>query len=154
MQFLSDNWMEDYEKALKKHFSPEKTTTRVSVKIAEVFRNVPEGGDKWMSIEWEDGAVIEFCHGKGAETAPRDADFTFSGEYESWIRMLSLKDDMVNSIMSGKVVMRGNMRNFQPAMKPFVGAILLQGAVRPRGNVILRGLLRKGAVIVDRKMFS
>ena len=103
MKFLSEKWMEGYEAALSKSFSSDTTTTGISAKVAEVYKNVPEGGDIWMSIEWEDGVLVEFAHGKGADTAPRDADFTLIGDYSSWVGMLSLKEDMVDTIMSGKV---------------------------------------------------
>lgn len=45
MDFLSQEWLESYGKALKEEFSAAKTTTKASAKVLELYRNAPGGKD-------------------------------------------------------------------------------------------------------------
>lgn len=153
MKFLSDRWFSEYEKTLREEFSAEKTTTRESYRMLELYRNCPDGKDRWMLTDIEKGIFFEFRHGEGMNTAPRDPDFRLYADYDTWIRVLSVKDDISKDIVSGKIEFYGPMVKLQPAFKPFVKAVLLQGLIRPDGNVILPHAMEGLAGIIDRKMF-
>lgn len=154
MDFLSQEWLESYGKALKEEFSAEKTTTKASAKVLELYRNAPGGKDIWVCLDWENGILQSFEHGIDLKTAPRDPDFRLFGEYKTWLRMLSLRDNPTDDLMNGNIEFYGNIMHFQPVMKPFVKSVLLQGAVLPNGKVILQHPLRGISKVVDKKLFS
>lgn len=148
MKFLDDKWMAFYENTLRDQFSSEHTSTKASAKVLEIYRDVPEGGDIWLTIDWEEGILASFEHGTNADKVPRDADFRLEAEYKTWVRILSMKEDMTEDLMQGKLSFHGNLAKFQPVLKPFVGAVLMQGLVRPNGQVILSRPLVKASSIV------
>lgn len=154
MEFLSKEWLQDYGAALKEEFSPEKTTTKASAKVLELYRNTPSGKDIWVCLDWENGVLQSFDYGEDLKTAPRDPDFRLFGEYETWVRMLSLKDNPTDDIMSGKIEFYGNIMHFQPVMKPFIRSVLMQGAVMPNGKVIIPKAMRGISKVVDKTLFS
>lgn len=151
MKFLDEKWFASYEKTLREKFDAAHTPTKASAKVLEIYKNVPGEGDVWMCIDWEEGVLVSFEHGKDPKKAPRDADFRLEGTYETWVRALSLKDDLTGDLMSGKMKFSGNLAKFQPVIKPFIGAVLMQGLVRPDGRVILTAPLKGVSGIVMEK---
>lgn len=154
MDFLSQEWLQAYKETLQQEFSPEKTTTKASAKVLELYRNAPGGKDIWMCIDWENGILQSFESGEDIKTAPRDPDFRLYGDYKTWVRMLSLKDNPTDDLMGGKMEFYGNIMHLQPVMKPLVKAILLQGAVMPNGKVIIPHVMKGLSKFVDKKVFS
>lgn len=154
MDFLSQEWLESYGKALKEEFSPAKTTTKASAKVLELYRNTPSGKDIWVCFDWEKGVLQSFEYGEDIKTAPRDPDFRLYGEYKTWVRMLSLKDNPTDDLMNGNIEFYGNIMHFQPVMKPFVKSVLMQGAVCPNGKVIGPHVMKGISKVVDKTIFS
>lgn len=154
MKFLSEKWYAEYEKNLRKEFSAEKTTTHESVRMLELYRKCPDGKDRWMLIDIEKGLFNEFRYGEGKGTMPRDPDFRLYADYETWIRALSGKDDLTQDVLNGKIEFYGSLVKFQPAMKPFVRAVLSQGLVTLKGDVLFGHAMQGVSALVDKKMFS
>lgn len=154
MEFLSDAWFTGYKQVLEKEFSPENTTTKADGRFLELYRKCPDGKDTWILLDFEKGILTECVLGRNAEEMPHDVDFRLFADYQTWVRALSLKDDLSDDIVHGKIEFYGNMVKLQQALKPFVKAVLSMGAVRPDGNVILPRLMRAAANIVDKKIFN
>lgn len=146
MKFLDDTWFSQYEKTLRESFDEAHTPTKASAKVLEIYKNVPGEGDVWLSIDWEEGVLVDFSHGTDLKSMPRDADFRMEAEYETWLGILSRREDMTADLKTGRFRFYGNISKFQPVLKPYLGAILMQGMVGADGTVQWSDMVQANAV--------
>lgn len=151
MEYLSEKWRRKYEDRLYKTFPKNNGYTSASGKIMFIFRN-KNNKDAFMSLDFEDGEFVEFLYGDDIKNAPRDADFKITADYSTWLLLLSLKKDMTKAYNDKEYEIIGNFSKLMGVLKPLMGSILMQGLIRPSGNVLCFGLMSIVAKTVMKKM--
>lgn len=121
MKFLSEEWRAEFEKRVKEIFAEGSSPTKISVKLLECYKNVPQldGMDFWHAYEWEDGVLVELEHGSDMATIPKDADFKSIGSYEMIVKILTGELDSSAAIITGAVQFNGNLVKAMPLMATY-----------------------------------
>jgi putative sterol carrier protein len=103
--YLSSSWAEEVLKRLKAELPPEKMNN-VSTSMSNIYKNCPGGGEKFLYIQCEKGAVTKVETGTGE---PPKAEFTITGEYETFAKISRAELGSQRALMTGKLKLKGNM---------------------------------------------
>jgi hypothetical protein len=104
--YLSQEWGAEVEKRLQEGLTPEKMNNLTS-SMNNLYTNCPGGApDKYFFVGFADGKVdrVEVGEGKGPQ-----AEFTISGDYETFAKISRAELGSQKALMSGKMKLRGNM---------------------------------------------
>ncbi len=105
VKYLSEEWRDEAENLLRKNLSPEKMNN-VTTSMSNIYRNCPDGRDRFLFIGFKEGNLSDFQVGEGE---PPKAEFRISGDYEIFARISRAEMGAQKGLMTGKLKLRGNM---------------------------------------------
>jgi putative sterol carrier protein len=103
--YLSDEWAQEVLRRLKSELPPEKMNN-VTTSMSNIYRNCPGGGEKYLYIQCDSGAVTKVEVGTGE---PPKAEFAITGEYETFAKISRAEMGSQRALMTGKLKLKGNM---------------------------------------------
>ena len=103
--YLSQEWGAEVKKQLEENLTPEKMNNLTS-SMNNQYTNCPGAADKYFFIGFADGKVdrVEVGEEKGPQ-----AEFTISGDYETFAKISRAELGSQKALMGGKLKLRGNM---------------------------------------------
>jgi putative sterol carrier protein len=98
--------------------------TGLTSKLAYVFsdKKTDVGTPLTFIITWENGKITEVREG----TPDEPVEFKFTGDYKTWVGIISGTIDATRAMVTGKYKMEGPMSKMLKLMKPFQAAINIQ----------------------------
>jgi putative sterol carrier protein len=105
VKYLSPEWRDEAERMLSAELSPEKMN-HITSSMSNICQNCPDGKDRFMLFKYDNGELSEFVVGKG--DWPK-AEFTISGDYETFVKISKAELGSQVALMSGKLKFKGNM---------------------------------------------
>ena len=105
IRYLSPEWRNEVERLLKAELSPEKMNN-ISSSMSNIYRNCPDGTERFFHVKFENGAVSAVLVGDGA---PPEAEFIITGDYEVFARISRAELGAQKALMTGKLKLKGNM---------------------------------------------
>lgn len=104
--YLSQAWRAEAEKRLKASLSPEKMNHATS-SMANLYKNCPDGVDRFLYFRFSNGEFAEMLVGAG--TPPVKAEFSITGDYETFARITRGEIGAQKALMTLKLKLKGNM---------------------------------------------
>jgi len=104
-KYLSPEWAEEASRRLKKELTPEKMKHLTSSMLT-VYTGCPDGKDRAVYYRVVDGVVEEVSLREGE--LPQ-AEFTITGDYETFARISRAELKARSALMSGKLTLKGNL---------------------------------------------
>jgi putative sterol carrier protein len=105
IKYLSPEWCKEAERLLKAELSPEKMNN-ISSSMSNIYRNCPDGKERFFHVKFENGALSAVLTGDGA---PPEAEFVITGDYEVFARISRAELGAQKALMTGKLKLKGNM---------------------------------------------
>lgn len=105
VKYLSEQWREEVDKALREHLSPEKMNN-ITSSMNNRYLNCPGGGSKYFYVSFAGGKVDEVLVGEGE--GPK-AEFYITGDYEIFAQISRAELGSQKALMSGSLKLKGNM---------------------------------------------
>ena len=109
MKFLSEEWLAKHEAKIRESLTPGKAC----VEMTELYKECPDGTDKWIYYRIDKGLLAEIKMGVGADTLPK-AGFAGSGKYSSYVLSAKGEIDAVKAISQGHFKFSGNLLKALP----------------------------------------
>lgn len=103
--YLSKEWRDEAEKRLKAELTPEKMNN-ITSSMSNIYKNCPDGSEKYLFMKFEKGALAEFDVGNGE---PPKAEFKITGTYEIFSQISKAELGAQKALMTGKLKLKGNM---------------------------------------------
>ena len=103
--YLSPEWRDEAEKRLRAELTPDKMKN-ITTSMANIYQNCPEGGENFLYVSFQDGALAEVKVGPGQ---PPDAEFRILGDYDVFSRITQGTLKSQRALMGGKLKLKGNM---------------------------------------------
>lgn len=105
IKYLSPEWTAEAENRLRSQLSPEQMKNLTSSMLT-VYSNCPDGIDRALYYKLENGVFTEIS----VREAPfPEAEFTISGDYETFARISRAELGSRSALMTGKLRLQGNM---------------------------------------------
>jgi putative sterol carrier protein len=104
-KYLSPEWAEEAARRLQEDLTPEKMKHLTSSMIT-LYTNCPDGADHAVYYRVVDGVVEEVSLHEGALP---EAEFTITGDYETFARISRAELKARAALMSGKLTLKGNL---------------------------------------------
>ena len=104
-KYLSPEWTQEAYRRLKEELTPEKMKHLTSSMLT-VYTNCPDGVDRAVYYRIVDGVVDEVSLGEGELP---EAEFTITGDYETFARISRAELKARSALMSGKLSLKGNL---------------------------------------------
>lgn len=104
-EYLSPEWTQEAERRLQTDLSPEKMKHLTSSMLT-IYTACPDGVDRAIYYRVVDGVVQEVSLQE--ENLPQ-AEFTITGDYETFAQISRTELKARAALMSGKMVLRGNL---------------------------------------------
>ena len=105
LAYLSEAWRERSEDALAEGLPPERMN-HITTSLANVYKGCPDGADRYLYIEYEDGYLTALDLGEGA---PPKAEFIVTGDYATFVQIAKGELNSQLGLMTGKLTLKGNM---------------------------------------------
>ena len=105
LPYLSAAWRDEAERRLRAELSPERMN-RISSSMSNIYRDCPDGKERYLFFRFEDGALAELSIGEGE---PPAAEFRITGAYETFARISRAELGSQRALMTGKLKLKGNM---------------------------------------------
>jgi putative sterol carrier protein len=103
--YLSQEWASEAFSRLRQELSPEKMK-HVTSSMLTVYINCPDGKDRSLFYKFEDGLIQDL---RVTEGEPPAAEFTITGDYQTFARISRAELNSRAALMSGKLRLKGNM---------------------------------------------
>ncbi len=103
--FLSNDWLAVAEQIIQKKITPA-MIHYANTSVLTIFENCPDKSEKALFVEIEKGMIVSL------RIQPKpypQAEFTLSGPYQTFLRVLKREIDPVATMMSGELTFHGNM---------------------------------------------
>ncbi len=104
-RYLSPEWAAEAERRLQQDLTPEKMKF-VTSSMLTVYTHCPDGADRAVFYGVVDGVVQEVSLHQGELP---EAEFTITGEYDTFARISRAELKARAALMSGKLSLRGNL---------------------------------------------
>jgi len=104
-KYLSPEWVQEAARRLKEQLTPEKMK-HITSSMLTVYTHCPDGVERAVYYRVTDGVVDEVSLSEGA--LPQ-AEFTISGDYETFARISQAELKARSALMSGKLTLKGNL---------------------------------------------
>jgi len=78
----------------------------ISTSMSNIYKNCPDGQDRFLFVSLENGLIADFRVGKGE---PPKAEFRITGDYEVFTRITRAELGAHTALMTGKLKLKGNM---------------------------------------------
>ena len=105
LMHLSPQWRDEAERRLTSELSPERMN-HVTSSMANVYKNCPDGKDRFLFFRFENGRFAEMTVGEGD---PPQAEFRVMGDYQVFAKITRAEMGAQKALMTGKLKLRGNM---------------------------------------------
>lgn len=103
--YLSPEWVEEGRKRVEAQLTPE-TLHHVTSSMINIYRNCPDGKERYFHVAFEDGKLTAFETGEGE--GPR-AEFRIIADYDTFAKISRAELGAVRALTSRKLTLRGNM---------------------------------------------
>ncbi len=104
-KYLTPEWAREVQRRLQAELTPDKMK-HVTSSMLTVYTDCPDGKSRGVFYKMVDGVVVELSvH----ETEMPQAEFTISGDYETFARISRAEIGSRSALMGGKLRLRGNM---------------------------------------------
>ena len=104
-QYLSQEWRDEAEKRLNTELPPERMNY-VTSSMTNLYKNCPDGKDKFLYFKFEEGRFAEMLVGEGE---PPKAEFSISGDYDVFAKITRGELGAQRALMTMKLKLKGNM---------------------------------------------
>jgi putative sterol carrier protein len=104
-RYLTQEWAVEVQRRLQSELTPDKMK-HITSSMLTVYNACPDGKTRGVFYRMEDGVVTELSVREGVLP---DAEFTISGDYETFARISRAEIGSRSALMSGKLKLRGNM---------------------------------------------
>ncbi len=105
VKYLSQQWRDEAEKRLKAELPPERMNF-VTSSMSNIYKNCPDGSEKYLYFKFVDGRFEELLIGEGESPKP---EFAVSGDYETFARITRGELGAQKALMTMKLKLKGNM---------------------------------------------
>ena len=105
IKYLSSEWAEEGRRRAEEKLTPEKLHN-VSSSMTNIYRNCPDGQDRYFFVEFTDGKITGFETGTGE---PPRGEFRIIADYETFAKITRAELGAVKALTSRKLTLRGNM---------------------------------------------
>lgn len=105
LTYLGPEWAQEAKKRLEEELTPEKLH-HVTSSMANIYKNCPDGRERYFFVEFTNGKVSRFEIGEGE---PPKAEFKIIADYETFARISRAELGAVRALTSRKLTLRGNM---------------------------------------------
>jgi len=105
LKYLSAEWTRAATERLRAELTPEKMK-RVTSSMLTVYRGCPDGQQRALFYKFVDGALAELSV---STEAPPAAEFTISGDYDTFARISRAELGARTALMTGRLTLKGNM---------------------------------------------
>ena len=102
--YLSEQWREEAGKRLAQLSLEE--TEGASVSMTSVYKNCPDGSDRYTHTQFLDGRLQVFDSGNGEGP---DSDLCVTADYSVFVQMAKGELSGQMAMMTGKLKVKGNM---------------------------------------------
>ena len=103
--YLTPAWRDEAERRLTTELPPERMNF-ISSSMSNIYKNCPDGTDRYLFFRFEDGRFAELLLGEGE---PPKAEFRITGDYETFARISRAELGSQRALMTGKLKLKGNM---------------------------------------------
>jgi len=103
--YLSEEWRDEAEKRLKTELPPERMNF-VTTSMSNIYRNCPDGKDRFLFFKFEEGRFAELLVGEGL---PPKAEFAITGDYDVFAQITRGELGAQKALMTLKLKLKGNM---------------------------------------------
>ncbi|MBC7230496.1 MAG: SCP2 sterol-binding domain-containing protein [Actinobacteria bacterium] len=103
--YLSPEWTEEGRRRVEAELSPE-MLHHVTSSMTNLYKNCPDGRDRYFHVAFEDGRLAAFETGEGE--GPR-AEFRIIADYSTFAQITRGELGAVKALTSRKLALRGNM---------------------------------------------
>jgi putative sterol carrier protein len=103
--YLSSEWTAEALRRLQAELTPEQMK-HISTSMSNLYRNCPDGQDRFLFFQCQDGRFIDVTSGQGE---PPQAEFRISGDYEVFAKISRAELKSQRALMTGKLKLKGNM---------------------------------------------
>ena len=103
--YLSQDWAGEALRRLREELTPEKMKN-VTSSMLTIYLDCPDGKDRALFYKFVDGTIQEL---KVTEGEPPSAEFTITGDYQTFARISRAELNSRAALMSGKLRLKGNM---------------------------------------------
>jgi len=104
-KYISPEWAQEAYNRLRKELTPEKMKF-VTSSMLTLYTNCPDGQNRAIYYAFKDGLVSEVSVREGEMP---EAEFTISGDYDTFARISRAEMGSRSALMSGKLKLKGNM---------------------------------------------
>ncbi len=105
LAYLSPEWAEEGHKRAAEALTPEKLHNLTS-SMTNIYKNCPDGQDRYFFVEFTDGNVSRFETGTGE---PPKGEFKIIADYDTFAKITRAELGAVRALTSRKLTLRGNM---------------------------------------------
>ena len=105
VKYLSGEWHAMAGQALREQITSDKMKN-ISTSMSNIYRNCPDGKERFLFISLESGTIADFQVGEGE--SPK-AEFKITGDYEVFSRISRAELGAHTALMTGKLKLKGNM---------------------------------------------
>ena len=105
LKYLSPEWREEAEKRLREELSAERMK-QITSSMTSIYKNCPGGVDRYLHLRYEGGLLAAIETGEGD---PPAAEFTITGDYETFAKITRSETRSQIALMTGKLKLKGNM---------------------------------------------
>ena len=105
IKFLSEQWRLEVQKKLNEEVAAEKLTN-LDLSLNSQFNNCPDGKTRYLHMGFAGGTVESV---QVVEDNPPEAEFTISGDYDSFADLFSYKLKLQDALTGGKFKFEGSM---------------------------------------------
>jgi len=104
-KYVTPEWAQEAYRRLKQELTPERMKFVTSSMLTQ-YTNCPDGEDRALYYRFVDGVIeqVSLCEGEMPE-----AEFTISGDYETFAKISRAEMGSRSALMSGKLRLKGNM---------------------------------------------
>jgi len=104
-KYVTSEWAQEAHRRLKEELTPDKMKF-VTSSMLTLYTNCPDGKQRALYYRFVDGVIdqVSLCEGEMPE-----AEFTISGDYETFARISRAEIGSRSALMSGKLKLKGNM---------------------------------------------
>ena len=103
--YLSPEWAAEGRRRVEAELTPEKLHN-VTSSMSNIYKNCPDGKDRYFYVAFKDGKVAGFETGEGE---PPKAEFKIIADYDTFAKISRTELGAVKALTSRKLTLRGNM---------------------------------------------
>jgi putative sterol carrier protein len=104
-KYLTPEWAQEVQLRLQAELTPDKMKHLTSSMLT-IYADCPDGKSRAIYYKMVDGVVVELSIREGE--LPK-AEFTITGDYETFARISRAEIGSRSALMTGKLKLRGNM---------------------------------------------